>query len=351
MLDQVRIFPNLPQIRWDYRIHEQILPAVNRAGGRIRWTDVVVDHVGYQEHSLRRRKLQRNLRLLEMDFEDRLDDSFTLFNLGWTLLDLDRASEALPHLRRSLEKAKPDASILRKLYHLLAVVQRQLGAAADALQSCREGLRRFPDDAELLLELGLMLREQGDLVGAEQSWQSLFEPRRGKYFASEEVGLRGYRTRHLLAEIYAKQELWADAEIQWRAALEERSDFEPAWHGLAEIFLRAARYEELEELLHRLDLAGLAPPKVGWLKARGHVQRRDFARARAVLEKVIVRDPQAVGPRVLLSQALLQEGRDWQGAEKALLAVLELDPGNKDAQHNLHILKRQHSRAPSAATH
>jgi hypothetical protein len=75
MLDQVRIFRNLPEIRWDYRIHEQILPSVNRAGGSVRWTDIVVDHVGYQDASVRRRKLERNLRLLEMDDAERTDDS------------------------------------------------------------------------------------------------------------------------------------------------------------------------------------------------------------------------------------------------------------------------------------
>ena len=128
LLDQVRLFRNLPRIRWDYRIHEQILPAVNRAGATVRWTDVIVDHVGYQDAALRRRKLERNLRLLEMDHAERPDDSFSLFNLGWTLLDLGRTTDALPHLRRSLETAKPDSSILRKLHHLLAVAQRQLGS-------------------------------------------------------------------------------------------------------------------------------------------------------------------------------------------------------------------------------
>src|SRR5262249_35851460 len=31
-VDQVRLFPNRPEIRWEYRVHEQILPALRRAG-------------------------------------------------------------------------------------------------------------------------------------------------------------------------------------------------------------------------------------------------------------------------------------------------------------------------------
>jgi tetratricopeptide (TPR) repeat protein len=251
----------------------------------------------------------------------------------------------LPRLERSLEQAKPDSSILRKLHHLRATALRQLGKPDEALGACRQGLKRFRDDAELLLEEGLMLRDRGDLAGAEQSWLRLFEPRHGKYFASEEVGLRGFRTRQLLAEILLKQERLAEAEIHWRAALDERLDFEPAWQGLAELYLRLARWSDLEELLERLESQRIAGAKAGWLRARAQVQRKEFAAARKTLAPVIEQDPQAIGPRVLLSQALLQEGRDWSAAEKALLDVLELDADNKDARHNLKILKRQQSRS------
>jgi tetratricopeptide (TPR) repeat protein len=195
LLDQVRLFRNLPSIRWDYRIHEQILPAVNRAGGGVRWANVVIDRVGYQNPGARRGKLERNLRLLEMDFKDRPRDGFTLFNLGWTLLDLGRSEEALTHLRSSLETTSPSSSTLRKLYHLLALAHRALGRQEEALKACAEGLERFPLDAELLFELGLLQRDRGDLRGAERSWLSLLDARRGQYFASEEVGLRGFRTR------------------------------------------------------------------------------------------------------------------------------------------------------------
>jgi glycosyltransferase involved in cell wall biosynthesis len=345
LLDQVRIFRNLPAICWDYRIHEQILPAVNRAGGNVRWTDVVVQHVGYQNADVRRRKLERNLRLLQLDDGERADDSFTLFNLGWTMLDLGHVVEAGPKLKRSLETAKPDSSILRKLYHLLAVVRRQLGAPGEALEHCRQGLERFPDDGELLWEQGLLLRDEGDLAGAELSWSRLLEPRHGKYFASEEVGLRGFRARQLIAEIQVSQHRWAEAEVQWRAALDERLDFEPAWMGLAELFLRLEKWAELDDLLERLDQEAIAPAKVGWLRARAQVQRKEFGLCRKTMAEVIRLDPQAIGPRVLLSHALLQEGRDWQAAERALRDVLELDPDNKDASHNLQMLKRRHAQA------
>jgi hypothetical protein len=79
---------------------EQTLPAVNRLGEAVRWTDSIVDHVGYQDVSVRRGKLERNLALSELDHADMLGDAFTLFNLGWTLMDLGRTQEALGGKRR-----------------------------------------------------------------------------------------------------------------------------------------------------------------------------------------------------------------------------------------------------------
>jgi hypothetical protein len=101
---------------------EQTLPAVNRVGGAVRWTDIIVDRVGYQDVSVRRGKLERNLALLELDHADMPDDAFTLFNLGWALMDLGRTQEALGG--RSLEKSTPDSSIICKLFYPIAVVRR-----------------------------------------------------------------------------------------------------------------------------------------------------------------------------------------------------------------------------------
>jgi glycosyltransferase involved in cell wall biosynthesis len=341
VLDQVRLFRNLPGVRWDYRIHEQILPAVNRLGGVVRWADVIIDHVGYQDAGARRGKLERNLRLLEMDHADRSKDGFTLFNLGWTMLDLGRTEEALTHLQAALEHTRPSSSTLRKLYHLLAVAYRQQQQPVRARETCQEGLKRYADDAELLCEEGLLLRDQGDLGGAEESWLRLLDTPRGQYFASEEVGLRGFRTRQLLAEVYRVRQRWVEAEVQWRAALAERADFEPAWVGLSELYNQQGRWSDLDYLLERLEGQGVAPARLGWLRARGQAQRKEYAAARRTLAHVIAQDPQALGPRVLLSQVLLQEGRDWEGAERALREVLALDPDHAETRHNLGLLLRR----------
>jgi glycosyltransferase involved in cell wall biosynthesis len=341
LLDQVRLFRNLPGVLWHYRVHEQILPAVNRLGGAVRWADVIIDHVGYVNAEARRGKLQRNLALLEKDHADCPDDGFTLFNLGWTLLDLGRGEDALLYLGQALEKTNPTSSTLRKVHHLLALAYRALDRRDEALSACREGLKHFPLDAEILHEQGMLLRDCKDFQAAEKSWLDLLDARRGQYFASEEVGLRGYRTRQLVAEIYRAQDRRLEAEVQWRAALAEQPDFEPAWMGLVELYLRGERWPELEYFLQDLESRGTNAGKIGWLRARGQVHRGEVAAARRTLESVIAQDPTALGPRVLLSQVLLQEGRDWAAAERALRDVLQLQPNHAETHHNLRVLLRR----------
>src|SRR5205085_9412231 len=113
--DHIRLFRNHPDLRWRYRVHEQILPAVRRLHGEVRWSDVVIHHVGYQDAALRRRKLDRDLRLLNLENAEQPDDPFTLFNLGSVYEELGQVREALPMLERSLERSQPGDSIVREL--------------------------------------------------------------------------------------------------------------------------------------------------------------------------------------------------------------------------------------------
>ena len=162
VVDHVRLFRNHPQLRWDFRVHEQIIPAIRRLGGDVRWCDVVIHHVGYQDPNLRRRKRDRDLRLLQKANQDRPDHPFTLFNLGSVIHEMGKVAEAVPHLRRSLGLSDPADSIVRKLYALLSQCHRELGQADLAAAACRTGLEYYPDDTELLYLDAQYRRAAGD---------------------------------------------------------------------------------------------------------------------------------------------------------------------------------------------
>jgi glycosyltransferase involved in cell wall biosynthesis/Tfp pilus assembly protein PilF len=346
-VDHVRLFRNRPDARWTCRVHEQILPALRASGVVVRWCGVVIRHTGYQDPALRHRKLERDLRLLRLEEAEQPDHPFTLFNLGSVYQELGQTAEAAVLFRRSLERSQPGDSVVRKLHAALAQCLRQLGQVGEALAVCQAGRRHYPDDVELLFQEGLVHREGGDAAGAEACWLRLLGGEEGAHFASVDTGLRGYKTRHNLGVLFHEQGRQREAEAQWRAALAERPDFLPSWVGLGELYLAAGRWQDLELLADELERPPLgAAVEAVLLRGRGLLARREFAAARRLLDRAIANSGQELRLRVLLSHVLLQEGRDWEAAERTLLDVLVLDPGHVEARHNLQLLRQRSGTKP-----
>jgi tetratricopeptide (TPR) repeat protein len=174
--DHVKLFRNHPDIRWQYRVHEQILPAIERQGGTAHRTEVVIHHLGYQNPDVVWCKLERNLRLLRLQYVDDPGDPVTQFNLGRTTLRLGGVVESVPLLRASIEGLPAgSAFLIRTAYALLIEAHCRLRQGAEALAICREARGRFADDLELLLAEGLVLGDLGDLAGAERCLFQLLE--------------------------------------------------------------------------------------------------------------------------------------------------------------------------------
>lgn len=338
LLDATQLFRNDPRIRWQHRIHEQIRPAIQRAGGITRWTDVVINHSGYQDAADKYRKLERNLRLLLLENTEHPNETTTLFHLGWTYYLLGKPVEAWAPLERTLALAQPGETIVRKTYALLVRCARQTNRQQDAFDVCRTGRTHFPNDPELLFHEGQLRREGGDLPGAEAVLIHLLQAPPETYIAaSVDPSLQGYKGRCALAEVYRDQGRLADAEREWRTALAEHPDFTPAWLCLGDMWLNHGRFQEVDQLAAQLQANPTTSLDGALLRARSLMIRKDFGAARKLLEETIVRAPKNPWPRELLAHALLMEGRDMPALVQALRDVLAFDPTNNFALANLPI--------------
>jgi tetratricopeptide (TPR) repeat protein len=341
-VDHVRLFRNDPRHRWTHRVHEQILPALRSTKADVQFVDIRILHVGYADPKVLRRKGQRNLRLLLMEYQEQPDHPYTLFNLGSTYLEQGSYAQAIPMLIRSIAASDPSDSIVRKLYVLVARCHGNLGQAKEALAACVEGRKYYPDDAELLFTEGVYRRETGDQAGAEVCWRRLLDGREeGHHFGSVNPALRGHIGRHNLAILLSDQKRYPEAEAQWRVALTENPDYRPAWLGLGEMYVKTGNWTALEQVIAHLGDSVEAEV----LRGREHLAKKEFAAARWVLSQATEQHPQALIPRVFLSHAILQEGKDWSAAERALRSILELDPSNTEARNNLHVLLEQQKRS------
>ena len=205
VVDHIRLFPLREDVRWSYRVHEQILPALRRANVPVKWTDITVRHTGYTDRDLRERKLQRDRKILEDELAERPDDPFVLFNLGMIAIEHKDWPRALDSLRTSLARSAPTDSITRKLFALIARCHQMLGDLAGAHEVCSEGLRIVPDDAELLFRHAVVHRAHGEPALAEACWRRLLTLQRPNEFSSVDQGIYGHLTRRNLAALAAER--------------------------------------------------------------------------------------------------------------------------------------------------
>lgn len=261
--DHFRLFRNRPDFRWRYRIHEQITSAIQRCGASIRLSDVVVHHTGYQDPALLARKMERNLKLLQLAYAEFPEDPWSLLNLGQTYLGLGRSAEALPLLKRCIDLSNPFDLHARKLYGQIARAYYQTQQKNEAVQVCRKGRELYPDFAELLFLESQLLSELGDLAGAEACLQRLIQP--DAKFVSGDLGLCGFKARQNLGVLYLRQNRLQEAEAQFRSVVSERPDFLPAWLAIGNLWSSQGRTAELQQAVQQLQGKPYGPPIIGRL--------------------------------------------------------------------------------------
>ena len=254
-VDHVKLFRNRRDLRFEHRIHEQILPAIHRAGGEVAFTELHVVHSGadYTPDG-RQRKLDRDFHLLHLDLQERPDHPFVLFNLGMTHADCQQHDAAVRWLTRCLEVSPAEESHVRKAYALLISSLMQLGDLEHAKLTCLHGRKIFPGDKELLFRHAMLAHELQNLDEAVTLYREVLTPSNERHFVSVDIGLTGFKARHNLALVYEDLGQIDLAEAEWRAILSEQPNYPSAQIGLIECLIRrgdvaeaASRIEELRD--------------------------------------------------------------------------------------------------------
>jgi Flp pilus assembly protein TadD len=211
----------------------------------------------------------------------------------------------------------------------------------EALRACAQGAALYPRDTEILFVAALARHDLGDLSGAIACMERVLDSREGDHFRSIAVGLDSFKARHKLGTYYKEAGRSADAERQWRVALEEHPAFTPSRLLLGDLFRAQGRWQELTEVMEVLERRSQTLLDAALFRGRWQLAQRRFDEARKAFEDLCTRYPTATGPWIFLSHTLLQKDSDPQAAQRALTKVLELDPRNAEARHNLEVLRRR----------
>ncbi|HUP79812.1 MAG TPA: tetratricopeptide repeat protein, partial [Pirellula sp.] len=322
-------------IRFEGRVHEQLLPAIRRLGGRVEWTNLHVVHSGSDNSpSGQAKKYDRDLRLLQLELHEHPNHPFVLFNLGMTYSDMEEHAVAQQWLERCLAVSDPGESQVRKAYSLLVNSLKSQGQLTEAHEVCLHALDVFPLDVELLFRRGMLEHDLGNYEAAISAYRSILDSREERHFVSMDVGLVDYKTHNNLALVYQDSGQLALAEIQWRSIIAQKPNFEEAWQGLGRNLIDQQKWNAMDLLLTDLHKLPHGSANISWLKAIIAEKQGETACMRPLIEAALTLNPAHALARQDYCRWLFHFGSVEESA-KALEELVERDPTDAAAFHNL----------------
>lgn len=345
-VDHVKLFRNGLGVKFERRIHEQILASLRAVGGTIARCPAVVLHSGYDTSPEgQKKKRARDARILDLELKERPDDPFTLFNLGMTDHYGGEHAGAVGWLRRCLEVSAPNDSIIRKAYALLALSLRELGEADAALETVEAGLNVTPDDPELHFHRGHMLSARGRYEEAKAAYQAAVSCPLDDHFSSVDMGILGYKAFHNLGGLCQILRDYAGAREWWLKAVADAPQFLPSALALFDAAVEVGDFASAERMLHAVQTTDPTCADAPLLRSRLAAAQGNRTGAEAALQEAIVLSPDSVQARLALVRCLLAEERLAE-AETHLHALEQAEVA--EAAYCLGIMANRRSDLPAA---
>ena len=347
LISHPRLFRRLENLRWAGRVHEQLRLLTGETALDAVKCDVRIDHLGYQDRAMQQRKLQRNVRLLRMDYAIDPDDQSTLLHLGMSYLHLGRLGDAQEFLHKLIAAPTATGDHLRQVFASLAHVAIKQGNLAEALALLEQGTAKFPGEHYLQYLHAECLYEIDEFAAARTILLKIIE---SSDHASYHGGIPGDVKQHLaprrLADVLRLEGDYASAESLCRRLLVRYPRDTHAWHTLGRIYLDGGRQAELLRVVEQLRDCPDGHVFAALLLALWHIGKREFAAATQQIDWLIAQAPRMPLPRLLRVELLTQTGAPIEERKKACRDALRLQPGNHDVMRILESLEAQPSAPP-----
>lgn len=142
-----RLFRNLgyPAVQFQGRVHEQISPSILNADLKIAPSDIIIQHLGYdQSPEVMRTKVQRNFDLLMQHIQEEPTNGQAWLQLGFTLAFMQKKNEAEEALKFALQLGNLNIHLEASAASTLAQLAGTSGKMTDALHWAEHSLAKAP---------------------------------------------------------------------------------------------------------------------------------------------------------------------------------------------------------------
>lgn len=360
---QLRAFPNRPEIRFEGRIHEQVIWAVQNLRIPTVHLPLEILHTGYSEVEALRQKLHRNRSVLEEQLAQKPDDIHAQYMMARTLEGLGERDEAAQWLRRLIEHPRAGKERNEFVFHaqaLLAAYHSNRGDLEEGRALLEELIRKAPDFAFGRLCLGQLELNTGHPLEACKVLLPLVEKELKPSLIP--MGNPVQEAYRYLGAALMDLGQWEGARDCLEKALELDADDEEARFRLGDCLFQEGHLEEAEQAFMQCDesnpnvrfkLGTVALGLDDMPKAEEHLSRAaqggldtapfhhnfgflmakkgHWERAELHYKIALEREPDMVEPLLNMGHGLLHQGR-WREAEGYFLQALDLQPERLEAK-------------------
>ena len=253
------MFPNRPEIRFERRVHEQMMPSALRLGLLMEPRQVVIEHHGYADPETLKSKSRRNIDLMLAEYDPGLPDPVTAVEVGDSYQLIEAWSEAETWYRAVL--AMPDVAAAfpaiagQALVGLAAIANRR-NEHAEAAGYLEQALRIGPGRLDAMY----LLAVSHDCLGAADKAIGCLRRIHAARDAPGQVGVdfRAVRIKASLRllRILTEQRRGAEAEAEAEAALSRHPDRPEVALMAAKTFLAAGNLEFIRLFEKSIALSG-----------------------------------------------------------------------------------------------
>ena len=154
---QLRIFPRLDGVRFEGRLHEQIMPSLERVPGmKIQAVDITIRHTGYQDEEDMLTKGKRNLAIQLRELREGRDTARQNFFIAMSYHALKDYENCLEFIHKARKKTSIQENWFRYTFTLATECYMKLNRIDSALKEARDGVSRFPETGTMHYDLGAM---------------------------------------------------------------------------------------------------------------------------------------------------------------------------------------------------
>lgn len=307
---QLRLFPNLPGVAFQGRIHEQVVYSLEKLGVKLHQAEIRILHSGYAEKSGMEAKIRRNIELLLQEEELEPSRFITNFQLGQSYFFLGEMERAIERMERA---AYGENNYRRTpFWHISAYVQlgwmyKIAGREQEALRTLGEALSRDPANPVAKLVVGEIKYYGGERREALEILSSISdEDFRPTVFALSIDKMR-YHLHFLRGRCHEQLGDYPQAAAEYVAALAVDAGCIAAKKQLGALYLRQGKYREAEDILTAIDDA--KDPDLLANLGLTYSRRGDVLRAEQMYEEALHLKPNLVEASVNLGHLLLKADR------------------------------------------